>query len=1061
MVSTFNRLSFRITILIFLIVGIPVSIIISYFSNRIIDDLRTASLEDIREKVEIEVERGQVLLTWIKNEVSSESIRIEEHLGQYPEWEQAFASKTIDPRFFQSELHNTLSTDLTRLIKKNESFLQIRLIHVAGNEILRINRTPAGFEQAEPKDLQNKLERDYFKFFLAESDNSIHAFPVTLNREHGKLSLPYTPMLRLGKRLYDSKRRLVGVFVLNVNPTIIFDSIVKQKSKSFLVIDSLGNYLYHWDKNLLFGHELKKEANLLHDEPELAVNLTQMDSKIHYDAEIGEFRVWQKVFFNKGKNDKDYWVFMERFPEESISAPWFESVTEGVSITIVTLFFTFAVSMYLVYKMLAPLNLIIKDMRLVGEGELDHRAKQYSATEIGYIAKVFNQMAGDLEETNRELNKQMASFRSISNLAPNGHVITDHLGNIVSVNPAFEWMFEYSDFEILGQNISQIIPAPFKQIHDQAIENHHRHADSEQMLGTKREEYAVKKNGEQFPITLYIEETLIDEQRLFIAIISDISDVKQKEKDIIEWKNRYEAAVLSSDQLLYDWNSKNNDVTYGGDLEAIIGYSSKDLQGGLDRWRELIHPDDLADFDKKIEQLKLSKHKANIEYRIKRKDGEYIYVEDRGQYIFDGQGAMTQLIGFVKDNTERKKLEQELINHRNRLEQKVEERTSELKKAKEDADLANQAKSIFLANMSHEMRTPLNAIIGFGQILKKQLSETLTDRQNHFLSSIRTSGDHLREMIDNILDLSKIEAGKLRTQMSTFDFALMLKSCFDVVRESAYIKNIEIVDQIPKDLGFLEADETQIKQVFFNLLNNATKFTEPGKQIGISASSDSENFYVSVWDEGVGIPDDAFEKIFEPFEQVGIKLAGKDRGTGLGLAISKKLVETHGGKISVSSKINKGSSFTVCLPRSNAGNTGSERDVVLPDMMGSYEKLKGKRILVTEDNTSNQELIEAALIPIGCHVDFAFSGEECLEMIRKLDYHLILMDIQLPNMDGVETMQQVKKINATIPLIAISAFAMKGDKESFLEAGFNDYISKPIEVDMLIEKMGEAVDIQS
>ncbi len=265
-------------------------------------------------------------------------------------------------------------------------------------------------------------------------------------------------------------------------------------------------------------------------------------------------------------------------------------------------------------------------------------------------------------------------------------------------------------------------------------------------------------------------------------------------------------------------------------------------------------------------------------------------------HIEGENGNVIGLRGVVIDISERKKAEEELLI------------------AKESAERANQAKSAFLANMSHELRTPLNSILGFSQILERQIAKDLNEKQKDFFDNIKNGGNHLLKMVNDILDLSKIEAGKIETDLKPFDFGKMLERSPSIVQATAYQKKIKVETDIKPDLGWINGDETRLIQVIYNLFSNAIKFTESGKCIGIEATTEEDSFIVTVWDEGVGIPEDFLDKVFDPFEQAKGGKGSKEAGTGLGLAISRRLVELHHGTITATSKVGEGSRFTVTLP---------------------------------------------------------------------------------------------------------------------------------------------------
>ncbi|MCX7156598.1 MAG: PAS domain S-box protein [Rhodocyclales bacterium] len=655
---------------------------------------------------------------------------------------------------------------------------------------------------------------------------------------------------------------------------------------------------------------------------------------------------------------------------------------------------------------------------------------------------IFNAYARDISERKQaesELHQSVKRFSSVFNSSPiAAAIVTASEGRFIQVNRNFERDFGWTNDDLKGLTSveiglwsARIEREPWaEELHSQD-----RLIDHESVWMTKRREPRM--------VSISAEVTELDGISCILLYASDITERKETEDRLLKLSMAVEQSPVSV--AITDLAGRMEYVnqafvrTTGFSREEAIGQNPRILKSGrtpADSYQEL--------------WAAISEGKSwNGEFCNRRKDGTEYIEYARVSPIRQNDGRITHYVAVKEDITEKKRLSQELDRHRYHLEDLVKSRTAQLAKAREVAEKANRAKSAFLANMSHEIRTPMNAVVGLTHLLRRAGPSPEQDLQ---LGKIESAAGHLLSIINDILDISKIEAGRMELEATDFHLGMLLDNVQSLITDQACAKGLSVHGNSEAVSLWLKGDPTRLRQALLNFAGNAVKFTESGsitiRALLLEESEAAVTIRFEVEDTGIGIPPEQQEGLFQAFQQADISTTRKYGGTGLGLAITQRLASLMDGDAGVTSQPGIGSIFwfTARLQRGNYVKP-TRLAASAKDTENRLRLHAGKRILVVDDVAINLEVAKLLLEQTGLIIELADNGREAAEKARATDFELILMDVQMPLMDGLEATRCIKALpgRENVRILAMTANAFDDDRWACLDAGMVDFVPKPVD----------------
>ena len=650
----------------------------------------------------------------------------------------------------------------------------------------------------------------------------------------------------------------------------------------------------------------------------------------------------------------------------------------------------------------------------------------------------------DLAIANLKAEENIQIFEELLQSSVDGVVIVDRHGNIERLNPAIENLFNYKDSELIGENVSTLMSQQNAELLKYAI-SHYLETDQSDLVGHSFETTGVKRDGTEFDIELSISEFNASGRVCFAGFIRDVSQRTQALANEKRAKAQFENAMNAAMDAIIIIDDEGKIRSFNPAAEEIFGHKFDEIANK--KLSDIIIPHRYRDaHDKGMHHYLHTGDGPVLNNRIEieglHSSGEEIQIE---LAIREIEGATGKLfIGYARDISERKSFEAQLLG------------------AKNSAEMATRAKTSFLAMMSHEIRTPLNGVLGIHGLLKET---PLDEDQRQLLETASESGQSLLAIINDLLDFSKLEAGKFEIENKPFNIRELVASVINLIQPHADDKQLKLICEIDDTIPqFLMGDAARIRQILLNLSWNAIKFTPKGKVEILIETRSNDVISFSVKDTGIGIPPEKHQDLFSEFSTIDASYSNKFGGTGLGLAICKALVENMNGEIGLSSNPGKGSKFWFNLSLEACENEyidHQNRNEIVENISSGLSQIK---VLIAEDNKTNQLITSRYLKHFGCSFEIANNGIEAVEKLMLHDFDIILMDISMPELNGFEATAKIRKIaderKSAIPIIAFTAYASKEDQEKITNAGMDGFVPKPFSREQLVKVISDNLQLE-
>ena len=955
----------------------------------------------------------------------------------------------------------------SNFLRTKPYYVSLRYIGVAGEgkEIVRVQRFRNKITVANAHELQSKGERNYFKNASKIKEGQVFLSRFSLNKEYGEISLPHTPTIRAATPIEDGNGNVFGVIVANLDANQILNKLMSSQYPMF-VTDHDGYFLGHPNSLKTFGFDLAEDWKIQNELPETKIFFdpnNPIQNKVLYSKDVIDPRV---TYFSKTYYDP---LHPKRFVGVSVSHKY-EVLLAGATNTLYkfglllvgVVFVSLMLTNLFTRHLTRPLARLIKASDDLARGVENVDFPIESSDELGMLAGSLKEMSKTVKERTTALAESEQQNRSIMDNVVDSLITISETGIVKTFNPAAERLFLYNKNEIVGQNVSCLMPEPYRSAHDGYLSNYLR-TGTAKIIGIGREVVGLRKNGTTFPMDLAVSSVSMEDKdgnysQIFIGTCKNIEDRRMAEDKLTELFKQNDLILNAAGEGIYgfDLEGKTTFINPAGarmvdyDVSEIIGKSMHEMTHHT-KPNGSVYPKEECS----IYQVLLNGTASHSEDEFFwKKDGTSFPVEFTSNPVYE-DGKVSGAVVTFKDISERKTALKQL-----------QQATEDAEKAKEDAEKANLAKSEFLSKMSHELRTPLNSILGFSQLEIIKASKTVNkDGDNRLgnIKQIKSSGEHLLILINEVLDLSRIESGTMAFSMEPINLNSLLDELYSQSKPlgEQYDVSLKYDQENEPNPAYIKADRVRVKQILLNLISNGIKYNKPSGVTELSISKQPDDkVQVLIKDQGAGISEEHVSRLFTPFDRLDAEQT-EIEGTGIGLAIAKQLAEAMGGVIGVRSVEDGGSEFYVEFPTTSEFAESSKGAAAMLADANIEIKIPDNRnikIVYIEDNPANTALI-ARVFEQYENVELHTAGEsiEGFKVLNSDSFDLILLDIHLPGMNGFEIFEALSKDDKFkhIPVMALSAGAVQSDIDKALDMGFHSYHVKPLKIAKLYKTINE------